>query len=723
MKRLVIVLLLISWWGSSSLIAGTVFEYSNSDEKLEIRGTLEYIEDAANVLSVKDVTSSSNFKKSEQEVPNFAISRSSFWVKIQLKNTTEFENLLLELAYPITDEATLYDITDGENYFLIGKTGDMQQFSERRYKHPNYLFDIVIPKGETHTYLLKVKSGEQLLVPLAIGTPQTIFESFLNKDFIWGIYFGIIAVMFLYNLFIYFTVKDRVYLYYVIYIILVGLAQGSLSGYTFKYLWPNSPWLANQSAILFPALVGIVLTEFLRIFMQTRNHAPRLHKGFYITHFLFVICISVGLLGYHNIGQVLIQVSAMLFSLYALFVAAHISRKGYRPAMFFLVAWSVFLLGICIFIVKDFGILPYNDFTNYTMPLGSAIEVIMLSLALADKINIFKKERLEAIKEKEESQARELAFALENESMAKEQAVVLEEKVKERTAELQTTNEELNETVKREKELQAELVQSQKMVSIGQLAAGVAHEISNPLNFISNGIGVLKRDTDDFKKMMAKYETIDNDNFDKKLQEIEDFKKAINHDELSQEMDDMFNGMNDGTSRVTEIVNTLKNFSRLDEDEYKLADINEGLDSTLTLLKYKFNNEIKVNRNYSKLPKIECFPSQLNQVFMNIINNAIWAIHNRDMPNSEEAIAILTRVDNDKVVCTIKDNGIGIPSAKIPLLFDAFYTTKDVGSGTGLGLFISYGIIEKHQGKIEVSSVEGKGTEFIISIPAKQKNG
>jgi signal transduction histidine kinase/DNA-binding NarL/FixJ family response regulator len=384
-------------------------EFNNANHQLRLGKYFYIFEDRTGNASIEEVLSK-NFIKNTSDVPNLGISSSAFWIRFQVLNNSNTAELLFELAYPMLDEVELYDITDRAKISLSGSMGDRKIFSERHFNHPNFLFPIQIPLKNSRTYLMKVRAGEQIMLPLDVGTYKEIFDSTITLDTAWGIYFGIILVMVFYNLFIFFSVKDKVYLLYVIYIILVGLTQGSLTGYTFKYLWPESPWLANQSAIFFPSAVGICLAVFLTTFINTSKHAPKIHTGFYVIIVLLTITIILGLTGQYNVGQMLVQLFAGIFSLYGLFAAVIISMKGDRPAKFFLLAWSIFLLGICIFVLKDFGILPYNGFTNYTMPLGSAIEVVMLSFALADRINTLKSE-------KEAAQKRELKERAEAETM------------------------------------------------------------------------------------------------------------------------------------------------------------------------------------------------------------------------------------------------------------------------------------------------------------------
>ncbi|MBC1279751.1 HAMP domain-containing histidine kinase [Nostoc sp. UCD121] len=302
---------------------------------------------------------------------------------------------------------------------------------------------------------------------------------------------------------------------------------------------------------------------------------------------------------------------------------------------------------------------------------------------------------------------------------------------------LEQTNASLQETLKKLQSTQIQLVHNEKMSSLGKLVAGIAHEINNPVNFIHGNLSYAKEYTHSIVKIIQKYQKY----YPDPPEEIKKLVKENDLDFLIRDLTRTFNSMTVGTERITEIVSSLRNFSRLDEAEIKQVYIHEGIDSTLMILKHFLQAtdktpEIEVVKHYSQLPLIECYPAQINQVFMNIITNAIDALQDSnkswfrannqlEKPNCLlPVIRISTEViDPEWVAITIADNGCGMNEKVRARLFDPFFTTKPVGKGTGLGLSISYQIIvEQHRGKISCISVPEQGTEFVIKIPVKTKN-
>ncbi|MBW4671528.1 MAG: response regulator [Cyanomargarita calcarea GSE-NOS-MK-12-04C] len=287
---------------------------------------------------------------------------------------------------------------------------------------------------------------------------------------------------------------------------------------------------------------------------------------------------------------------------------------------------------------------------------------------------------------------------------------------------LQQQAQDLEKTLYELQRTQAQLIQNEKMSSLGNMVAGVAHEINNPVNFIHGNLIPASEYTQDLLRLLELYEQ----HYPNPPQEIEAEIEAIDLGFLKQDLIKLLQSMRVGTQRIREIVLSLRNFSRLDEAEFKQVDIHEGIDSTLMILhnrlKAKSNHpDISVIKEYGKLPLIECYPGQLNQVFMNILSNAIDAL-DASFIGHQGQIRIHTEVvDCNQLVIRISDNGLGIPQEIVSKLFDPFFTTKDVGKGTGLGLSISYQIVvDKHGGELSCHSTLGQGAEFVIKIPITQ---
>ncbi len=282
-------------------------------------------------------------------------------------------------------------------------------------------------------------------------------------------------------------------------------------------------------------------------------------------------------------------------------------------------------------------------------------------------------------------------------------------------SELLTKNSELEETLYKLKNMHTQLVISEKMASLGQITAGVAHEINNPINYIKGNIKPLKNDVNDIIELIAKYETIiKTQNIANRFDDVESHKKKIDYTYLIDEINSLFKGIEDGANRTTEIIKSLRNFSRLEKDEFIKSDVHEGINSTLVILNNLIKERIIVHKDFQGASSIECLPGKLNQVFMNILTNAIQAIDNKG------EIFISTKTDEKHFTISIRDTGKGMSEAVVNHVFEPFFSTKEPGKGTGLGLSISHNIIEKHKGNIIVNSSPGKGTEFLIHLPLVQ---
>ena len=297
----------------------------------------------------------------------------------------------------------------------------------------------------------------------------------------------------------------------------------------------------------------------------------------------------------------------------------------------------------------------------------------------------------------------------------------LETTVKERTQDLEDTLKELQYT-------QTQLIQKEKMSSLGQLVAGIAHEINNPVNFIHGNLEYTKNYLEDLLHLVELYQS----EYPNPTQVIQEEIENVELEFLQEDLPNILSSMQTGSERIREIVLSLRTFSRLDEADYKKVDIHESIESTLMILQSRLKQtpkrcEIEVIKNYGKLPLVECYAGQLNQVFLNILVNAIDVLEeklniSRNNPFVTPQISISTKLLNSqRIAIHIVDNGLGMTEEVREKMFNPFFTTKPVGKGTGLGLAISYQVVvDRHHGELNCLSELGKGTEFIIEIPIKQ---
>jgi two-component system, NtrC family, sensor kinase len=331
-------------------------------------------------------------------------------------------------------------------------------------------------------------------------------------------------------------------------------------------------------------------------------------------------------------------------------------------------------------------------------------------------------EELEQRVQQRTLQLEEAIKRLKNEIIDRKEA---EDKLRRSQGELEQQKNQLEHTLKELQETQAQLIHTEKMSTLGQLVAGVAHEINNPVNCVCGNLVHVGHYTEDLLNLIELYQKY----YPEPNQEIQELFEEIDLDFLIEDLPKAMSSMRVGADRIREIVRSLRNFSRKDDSQMILADIHEGIEGTLLILQNRFKArgnypEIQVIKEYGNLPLVNCYAGKLNQVFMNLISNAIDALdeYNETRTNEEIKanpcqIIIKTEADDNRVIIRISDNGSGMTDEVRQQLFDSFFTTKPAGKGTGLGLSISYRFVEEHQGKLSCISSPGTGAEFIIEIP------
>ena len=409
-----------------------VINYNNSNDIVRAGKYLSILEDKTNLLEIQDVISLNTFTPSNQEIPSFGISESTFWAKLTINNNTDIEHFILEFEKITAQTLTLYY---KENINNNKFTSQNISKGSKKYAGRLFILDFNIPKDKQSTIYLKFKTSWSSNFPIKIGTRDKILHRLFNEELIGGIYIGILFIMVFYNMFIYFSIKDKSYIYYVIYIFSFLLFQFNEMGYAYKYLWYLHPEQYSIAAKVLPTITTITAIIFVRDFLKTKTYSPKLDKIFNL--FLIALTSMFFLVfneAYNSIYFSVINILTLVISLYTLAVAIYIVWIGFTPAKFFLIAWSVLLLSIIQFNLSNLGFIPYYTITDHSLEIGSTIEIVLLSLGLAYRINVLKRE-------KESSQAEALILVKEKKNIIENQNYVLENLVSERTKKLELRNE------------------------------------------------------------------------------------------------------------------------------------------------------------------------------------------------------------------------------------------------------------------------------------------
>ena len=367
--------------GESTTFSQQTIVFSDLSDNDLIGKSILLLEDDENTIEFQELINKNPiFKDNATDLIRLGLSSSTFWLKFKVKNNTSFPYLILVIDQPVLNFVELYRYNSVQQFLPIN-IGEHKKFSERKYQHPAHLFDLEIAPEESAIFYLKIKSDEPITLPISVTTPQSMVKFLSNKDMIMGIYLGIMLVMILYNLFIYITVRDSNYLYYIFYLGFICIAQASTQGYTFMYLWPETPLLSKYSIFIFAPVATIFAIIFINKFLQTAIYIKRTYYVLNCIIGLFFVSIIFSLNQQFQIAYNFINLLTLLGSIITLIGGFIVYRKGVHSAKYFVVAWSILLAGGLIYSLKEMGILPHNFFTMYAIQIGSALEAILLSFA------------------------------------------------------------------------------------------------------------------------------------------------------------------------------------------------------------------------------------------------------------------------------------------------------------------------------------------------------
>ena len=656
----------------------------------------------------------------------------TYWLNVRLPE--DFRGL----AIKITDASSAYRIFINDHLVsVVGQIG-----TDKSHTIPNSISHVIPIKTDNRDITIRIQISnfhyrvgglwESILIGDETKLQTQRYQVTMRTVLISGIAFAFMV----YHLGLYFIrKKNRTSLYFSIFCLVVLVRMYVAENMILLDFFPNFPWFwrIRLDVITFylsvPCALLFTKSLFPDEFPQKMANII-LAIGFTIAGICLITPATIysQFIPFYRFFAIFI----FLFFIYGIVKALKNKTQGAKT---FLVGYVVIVTCAINDILFAANVIKSIDLVPFGLVVLLSVKSFVLSRQFANAFyqTELLSDELAQINQNLEHKVQERTKEIEEKKKDLEHKnyalVTSEEELKQNTEELTRINESLEkanrdienmltqeqQNLKKLKDTQVKLVQAEKMAGLGQMTAGIAHEINNPINFVTGGVQSLKVSLTEILEILSQYEELYKlpvEKISEEITKIHELEVELSIVEAKDDVMALIDDIEMGAHRATQIIRSLRLFSRLDQNELRLANIHEGIDSTLTILRNRYKSRIEVIKNYdSNMPDFYCYPGQLNQVFMNILANAIEAIQGNG------TIEITTNNLKEQVIIVFADSGTGIPDHIKNKIFDPFFTTKDVGKGTGLGLSISYGIIEEHNGQLEVMSTEGKGTTFVITLP------
>ena len=655
------------------------------------------LEDATLSLTLADVQTSAvaarfTSDSSAAEAFSFGFTRSAYWLRVRLQNSSDQPiERMLEIANARLSTVQFHQPVANGNYQSVA-TGAMMPFATRPYPNRFFVFPVTLPARSDQVYFLRIEAVGPLLIPVRLWAPQA-YHAHERSDYLaqaW--YFGMATAMVLFNWLLFIALRDVIYLLYVNFVTCTTLTLAAQNGLAKEFLWPDAAQWSDAAIPIGFSMTLLTLLFFMRHMLDTRIVVPRLDRLIQFLIGIFLLSVIAFFVALPLFAKTAVQLN-LATALLTIGIGLVCAFKRQRSAWFFVAAFAALMFGGVLTALRSFGVLPTNFLTVNGLQFGSALEMILLALAMADRFDALRKEK---------ASAQSKALQAQQETLEAEQRVietlrwserVLEDRVSERTAELSAT-------VDRLKQTQYDLVQAEKLASLGALVAGVAHELNTPIGIALTTASTLEDNAKDFQRTVA----------DGAL-------KRSSLDFFVQRSVDMGALLVRSCHRAANLISSFKQVA-VDQtsEQQRQFDLLALVEDNVASLRPSFkqagwNIEIDVPEG------INCnsYPGPLGQVLVNLIQNADLHAFAAD---EHGTLRITASVVADMVELVVSDNGKGMDAETASRIFEPFFTTRLGQGGSGLGLAICRNIVKGVLGgSLQATSEPGVGTRFIVSFP------
>lgn len=641
--------------------------------------------------------------------------QNAYWFRVEVTNLTS-DAFFLHFVYSGTERITVYEVADNQ-VIATHQLGRFEPLVNGVFRRSTLFCPIQAQQGgtvsqQTHTLYIYTEGLYTTCQYFFARGAANLIETVHYKDLFYGLYYGFILMIVVYSLMLFIRLREQDTLQYAVWVFFIGIQLALYRGYTGEFLWPANPSIERYATVLagISGILHVLFTiSFLRLRQQPSPLFYRIGFGVIIAYLLGIIANVVTVYAATQGGKQLdlvpqIALAEGVFSVVSGVVMYH---RGFRPALFYIIGNLIFFVSIFVFLQYAAGQLPHSFWTYNSIHLGSGIEITLFTLALSYKVNLLKQGQEEAVRE-------QLRLAETNKQLVEEQNAMLEAKVQQRTNELNVQKEGLQTALATLQETQQQLIQREKMASLGELMTGIAHEIQNPLNFINNFAELSEEMLGELKEEIEADHKAD----------------ALN---LIDELAPNLQKINHHGKRVDSIVRSMLQHSRSSTGARQLTDLNALAGEYLQLAYQGQRNKdktfnVRLLTDFdAKIGLVDMIPEEIARVLLNLYNNAFYATHEKAkrLLNGQSAmyqpeVLVSTQLENNQVTLRVKDNGVGIPRELLNKIYQPFFTTKPTGQGVGLGLSLSYDIVTKsHNGQLDVRTEPGLFTEFMIKLPVQ----